>query len=118
MRLNQTKKSESPKASYLYTPVVPGCCGKKPDVVAILGDAMDTLGDLVAKVWPVFLKIYRALFPAPEDVDDCASSPCAGGSCVDGTFSYSCTCAHGWEGENCADDINDCISRPCKHGRC
>ena len=29
---------------------------------------------------------------------------------------YNCTCADGWEGQNCTDDIDECESDPCQHG--
>ena len=36
------------------------------------------------------------------DTDECASDPCQnGGTCEDGENGYTCTCADGWEGDNC-----------------
>ncbi|KAI8493292.1 hypothetical protein Bbelb_292960 [Branchiostoma belcheri] len=32
---------------------------------------------------------------------DCASSPCAHGTCTDGGASYTCSCENGWTGANC-----------------
>jgi hypothetical protein len=51
------------------------------------------------------------------DIDECASSPCQGGStCEDGVAAYGCVCAVGWEGDNCATNPDDCASSPCLHG--
>ena len=37
------------------------------------------------------------------DVDDCAGEPCQnGGTCKDGVNDYTCMCAVGYTGENCA----------------
>ena len=36
------------------------------------------------------------------DIDECASSPCQnGGTCSDGVNKYTCTCADGFNGDNC-----------------
>ncbi|CAH1252798.1 SNED1 [Branchiostoma lanceolatum] len=51
------------------------------------------------------------------DIDECASSPCQnGGACTDLHNSYSCTCAVGWEGENCELDKNECATVTCDAG--
>ena len=37
-----------------------------------------------------------------SDIDDCVNHTCAnGGSCVDGTNSYSCVCTTGYTGDHC-----------------
>lgn len=37
------------------------------------------------------------------DIDECATFPCLnGGTCTDGVNTYTCSCATGYEGENCA----------------
>ncbi|XP_035660370.1 coagulation factor VII-like [Branchiostoma floridae] len=54
------------------------------------------------------------------DIDDCASTPCLnGGVCTDQHNSYSCSCAAGWQGDNCEISISlqvNCASTPCQHG--
>ncbi|XP_035659357.1 neurogenic locus Notch protein-like [Branchiostoma floridae] len=50
--------------------------------------------------------------------DECASSPCVHGTCIDGVGRYSCRCENGWTGTNCNQNIDDCASSPCAHGAC
>ena len=41
---------------------------------------------------------------------DCWSFPCFnGGFCVDGVDVYTCTCAFGYDGEQCENDIDECL---------
>ncbi|XP_053602020.1 protein crumbs [Plodia interpunctella] len=53
------------------------------------------------------------------NIDECASSPCAHGKCVDDIGGYRCDCAPGFEGPLCELDIDECQRyQPCEHGRC
>ncbi|XP_019645245.1 PREDICTED: fibropellin-3-like [Branchiostoma belcheri] len=61
---------------------------------------------------------WELTFCEQAAIDDCASSPCTHGTCVDGVNSYTCTCEAGYTGVNCDTDIDDCASSPCTHGTC
>lgn len=51
------------------------------------------------------------------DIDDCASSPCEHGSCVDAVNQYSCRCDKGYRGTHCETEINEChVYHPCHNG--
>ena len=56
------------------------------------------------------------------ETDECALvdgvPPCAnGGECVDLTQSYSCNCAAGYQGDNCALETDECRpNNPCQNG--
>ncbi|KAJ8734395.1 hypothetical protein PYW07_014946 [Mythimna separata] len=44
------------------------------------------------------------------NIDECASSPCENGKCIDGIGGYTCDCAAGFEGEHCEVEIDECQS--------
>uniref|UniRef100_A0A6I8NU11 Notch receptor 4 n=1 Tax=Ornithorhynchus anatinus TaxID=9258 RepID=A0A6I8NU11_ORNAN len=52
-----------------------------------------------------------------EDVDQCASSPCAhGGQCQDRPGGFHCQCPPGFEGPRCQTEVDECESQPCVQG--
>jgi len=53
--------------------------------------------------------------------DDCTSSSCAHGTCIDGVNAYTCDCTGtGYEGTGCETNHDDCTSTSCSGigGRC
>ncbi|XP_041453703.1 protein eyes shut homolog [Lytechinus variegatus] len=49
------------------------------------------------------------------DIDECESSPCANGTCIDEVNGYTCDCTPGWTGKLCAQK-DECYSDPCQNG--
>ncbi|XP_078693601.1 uncharacterized protein LOC144923157 isoform X2 [Branchiostoma floridae x Branchiostoma belcheri] len=47
---------------------------------------------------------YNNMYALCAEMLDCASSPCAHGTCTDGVGGYTCTCESGWAGNNCDQD--------------
>lgn len=43
-------------------------------------------------------------------LDDCLSSPCAHGACIDRDLDFSCECEQGWMGLTCSDDVDECAT--------
>jgi len=51
-----------------------------------------------------------------QEIDECLSNPCQNNaSCVDGKYSYTCTCLPGYSGTHCETDSNECLSNPCQN---
>ena len=47
-------------------------------------------------------KAFKLIWIASADIDDCQSNPCKnGGVCNDGTNSFTCSCPHGFIGDDC-----------------
>ncbi|XP_078658425.1 ficolin-2-like [Branchiostoma floridae x Branchiostoma belcheri] len=44
---------------------------------------------------------WESTFCEHDINNECASSPCTHGTCVDDVNSYTCTCETGWAGDNC-----------------
>ncbi|XP_058617446.1 von Willebrand factor D and EGF domain-containing protein isoform X2 [Onychostoma macrolepis] len=54
-----------------------------------------------------------------EEQNECSSSPCGAGVCVDLINGFQCQCPAGLTGATCQDDVNECERRPCFPGvRC
>ncbi|XP_077987705.1 uncharacterized protein LOC144442277 [Glandiceps talaboti] len=47
------------------------------------------------------------------NVNECDSSPCGHGLCVDKTDGFQCYCLPGYGGSNCEKEYNECLSHPC-----
>ncbi|XP_052802582.1 cartilage matrix protein-like [Mya arenaria] len=51
------------------------------------------------------------------DIDDCASSSCLNGTCVDGVNWFYCACFPGYTGRFCDEEIDECaLNTPCRNG--
>lgn len=50
------------------------------------------------------------------NINDCQSSPCHRGECIDGENSFTCNCHPGFTGYLCQTQINECESDPCQYG--
>ena len=58
-------------------------------------------------------------FDCGSDVDECASTPCVKGRCVNTPGSYACVCDGGFTGQHCELHVTECTSAPCRnHGTC
>ena len=54
------------------------------------------------------------------DIDECSSSPCLHGTCIDQVNGFKCHCLAGYSGVLCDFNIQECLpSNPCHNGgRC
>ncbi|XP_060565033.1 fibropellin-1-like [Ruditapes philippinarum] len=52
-------------------------------------------------------------------LNNCKSSPCVNGVCVEHIDGYQCYCVPGFHGKNCELEYNECLSNPCSNrGTC
>ena len=57
--------------------------------------------------------------PGARNINECGSSPCRHGSCLDELLEYRCDCSDtGYDGTACDIDIDECASNPCNEGNC
>lgn len=47
------------------------------------------------------------------NIDNCATNPCAHGSCTDLANDYKCHCEVQWTGKNCDTKLDPCNPNPC-----
>ncbi|XP_064615154.1 fibropellin-1-like [Liolophura sinensis] len=50
------------------------------------------------------------------NINECESSPCGSGMCVDHDNGFQCFCLPGFGGEQCQIQYNECVSNPCLNG--
>lgn len=51
-----------------------------------------------------------------DDFDNCVSSPCLNGKCMDALDGYECECNSGYLGKDCSFNIDDCAKNVCMEG--
>nr|CAD7398371.1 unnamed protein product [Timema cristinae] len=53
------------------------------------------------------------------DINECESSPCLSGSCINLLGAFRCDCGPGFSGNFCEVDIDECVrDTPCVYGSC
>jgi hypothetical protein len=60
--------------------------------------------------------IYHIYYSCQVNSNECASSPCKQGVCLDGVNSFTCVCNFGYTGALCDTLIDNCATNPCKNG--
>ena len=58
--------------------------------------------------WLQFLSIFVSGTYCDSDIQECDSSPCIFGDCVDRVAGYACYCWRGYTGDMCEVNIDDC----------
>lgn len=53
-----------------------------------------------------------------HNLNECESSPCVHGICVDQEDGFRCFCQPGFSGDLCNFEYNECDSNPCVNGLC
>ncbi|NXC48749.1 CRUM1 protein, partial [Penelope pileata] len=51
-----------------------------------------------------------------SNIDDCQSSPCVHGDCVDEVADFQCECFRGYIGKKCDINVDDCVRHQCQNG--
>ena len=90
--------------------------GSSSCMSCLSGKYTDTPGQSACTTCPAGYE-STAISTSCTDTDDCPSSSCGNGVCVDGVASYTCTCDAGWEKDsagNCNVNIDDCHATACK----
>src|SRR5437868_2314190 len=65
----------------------------------------------------VMADLWQLQSTSASSRDECASTPCQhGGTCLDQSNSFFCSCPGGWSGVKCQTNINECSSLPCANG--
>ncbi|XP_074871762.1 protein crumbs homolog 2 isoform X3 [Carettochelys insculpta] len=51
-----------------------------------------------------------------SNINDCQSSPCVYGDCVDSVADFQCDCYRGYIGKKCHINVDDCVRHQCLNG--